>query len=85
MALNLIAPLMYAVSGVVFMADAVPSPYREWIALFPLLHAVEWVRCAYYWDYNSMILDIPYLLTFSTVLLTASLFIERQLRGRILQ
>jgi capsular polysaccharide transport system permease protein len=77
---NLSIPLIWIASGIVFFPTVIPEPYGQWLALNPLLQCVEWIRYSYYEDYPDKLLDIPYLLTFSTVLLSISLISERLAR-----
>lgn len=82
---GLIAPVVWAASGSVFMAETIPSPYREWLAINPLLHCVELGREGFYWDYHSPVANLPYVFGVSTLILALVLLTERQIRGRILQ
>lgn len=81
----LFSPLMWGLSGAMFMVNTIPSPYREWLALNPVLQCVEWIRESYYWDYRSEVLDRAYVLELSTIMIAMALLIERLMRGRVLQ
>lgn len=76
---------MWCASGAAFMINTVPVPYRDWLALNPLLQCVEWIREGYYWDYHSEVLDRTYVIGLSTALIVIVLMTERLMRGRILQ
>jgi capsular polysaccharide transport system permease protein len=74
------APVFWLGSGILFFPTAIPDPYGQWLALNPLLQCVEWIRYSYYEDYPDKLLDVPYLLTFSTACLSISLISERLAR-----
>lgn len=81
----ILSPILWASCGAVFMIDTIPAPYQGWLALNPLVHAVELARQSFYWDYRSSVLDIAYPFMVSTVLITLVLGAERLVRGRLLQ
>ncbi|WP_036262327.1 ABC transporter permease [Methylocapsa aurea] len=74
---NLTMPLMWVSSGVIFFPSNIPEPYNYWIALNPLLQCVEWIRYSYYENYPDRILNVSYLLSFSTACLAFGLIGER--------
>lgn len=74
---NLSIPVFWAASGIIFFPTAIPEPYGQWLALNPLLQCIEWIRYSYYEDYPDKLLNIPYLLTYSTACLTLSLIAEK--------
>lgn len=80
-----ISPVLWASCGAMFMIDTIPSPYRELLALNPLLHCVELARYSYYWDYRTSVLDASYPLMVSTTLIALVLGVERLIRGKIAQ
>jgi len=73
----LTATLMWISSGIIFFPAAIPEPYSKWLSFLPLLQCIEWIRYSYYEDYPDKILNIPYLLTFSTACLAISLISEK--------
>jgi ABC-type polysaccharide/polyol phosphate export permease len=56
---------LYFVSGIFYHPSMVPAGFREWMLWNPLVHAIEWVRQAYYPFYISPYLDVEYLLRFA--------------------
>lgn len=78
--ISLIIVVMYLSSGVLFFPAAIPDPYAQWLAFNPLLQCAEWLRYSYYDDYPDKLLNIPYLLSFSTVCLVAGLAGDRVAR-----
>lgn len=79
-AYSLSVPLMWIASGVIFFPSIIPEPYDQWLALNPLLQCVEWMRYSYYEDYPDRLLNVPYLISFSTACLAFSLIGERLAR-----
>ncbi|HET6377557.1 MAG TPA: ABC transporter permease [Methylocella sp.] len=78
--ISLFIVVLYLSSGVLFFPAAVPDPYAQWLAFNPLLQCVEWLRSSYYDDYPDKLLNIPYLLSFTTVCLTLGLAGDRLAR-----
>ena len=76
---------MYFTSGVFFIPTALPERIRNILWYNPLLHAVEWLRSAYYDGYGYGMLSRTYLLVSATLILFAGLLIERAIRGRLLE
>lgn len=76
--------LLYMVSGIFFVADAMPETVRYYLSFNPVLQVVEWMRSAYYDGYG-LILDKEYTVTFAVLLIIVGLSIERLYRGRFLQ
>lgn len=76
---------MYFVSGIFYHPDMMPSSIREWILWNPIVHALEWVRQAFYPLYVSPHLDKEYLCRWAVFcLLLAMLLVmagQRRLRA----
>lgn len=75
----ILKPLFF-ISGIFYVPDHLPPSLLDWLRWNPLLHAVEWTRQGYYPDYDSMVLDRPYLLSVSAVLVCIALAGERLIR-----
>lgn len=69
--------VLYITSGVLFVPDQLPNVAREILSWNPLLHAVEWIRTAYYGGYESRTLDKPYLIGWGAGSLFLSLVMLR--------
>lgn len=80
----LVVLLLYAASGIFFVADDLPEVARYYLSFNPLLHAVEWMRSAYYPGYGSLTLDKTYLLSWALCTIFGGLALERLVRGRLL-
>ena len=81
----LLAIILWAASGVMFVPDALPEAMRTPLSYLPTLQGVEWMRSAYYQDYGATILDKTYLISFALVTLFIGLVLERLVRGKMLQ
>jgi len=75
--------LLYLISGVFFVPDALPEQLRYYLSFNPVLQVVQWMRSAYYEGYGSH-LDKQYAVAFAVLMLVAGLTIERLYRGRFL-
>lgn len=80
----LITILLWMMSGVTFMPSAIPEPARSWLAYNPILHSIEWMRCAFYESYTSTVLDKTYVLVFGCASILLGLALERGMRGFLL-
>ena len=79
----LIQVILYLISAIAFVPDALPEGLRYYLSFNPAMQVVEWMRFAYYDGYGST-LDRGYTLAFGTVLLFAGLLCERLFRGQLL-
>jgi capsular polysaccharide transport system permease protein len=80
----LVMIVLYAASGILFVPDSLPEIARFYLSFNPVLHAVEWMRSAYYPGYGSLVLDKTYLLAWGACTIFGGLALERLLRGRVL-
>ena len=77
--------ILWITSGVVFYPEALPEVVRYGLSFNPCVHAIEWMRMAYFDGYTSTVFDKVYLLGFGLISLLLGLVMERLLRGRLLQ
>lgn len=56
---------LFLVSGVFFLPDAIPHPYREILLFNPLAHVIMLFRKGFYPEYRAMGLDMNYLYLFA--------------------
>jgi len=84
-AYTLVIIITYMASGVMFVPDALPEQARYYLSFNPVLHAVEWMRSAYYDGYGSIVLDKGYLLAWGVGTTFLGLLLERLIRGRLLR
>lgn len=77
--------LIYILSGTLFVASALPDAIAYPLSFNPVLHAVEWMRLAYYEGYSGRLLDKQYLLVFGMTSLCLGLLLERMFRRIMLE
>ncbi len=77
--------LVYIGSGTLFVISSLPDIISMPLSYNPVVHAVEWMRAAYYPTYSTKILDKDYLIGFGMTSLFLGLLLERLLRGKILE
>jgi capsular polysaccharide transport system permease protein len=75
---------VYILSGTLFVPSYLPKDVISILSWNPVLHAVEWMRLAYFPDYPRQVLDRQYLLTFSGISLATGLLLERIARVIVL-
>jgi capsular polysaccharide transport system permease protein len=80
----LIIVALWMTAGIFFVPDVLPEPLRWLISWHPVAQAIEWMRSAYYGDYQSVILDRGYLIAVGVGTLFAGLLLERTARGHLL-
>lgn len=51
---------IYLISGVFFLPDAIPHPYKDIVLLNPLIHVTMHFRTGFYDEYRALGLDINY-------------------------
>ncbi len=77
--------IVYITSGTLFVISNLPDVIAVPLSYNPVVHAVEWMRSAYYPTYSTKILDKSYLVGFGLTSLFVGLALERVLRGRMLE
>jgi capsular polysaccharide transport system permease protein len=73
----MIGRVLFMISGIFFVPDALPRNVLEYLAWNPYLHGVEWARQAYYLNYRSSVLDPGYLAAWAIAALLIGLAMER--------
>jgi capsular polysaccharide transport system permease protein len=76
-------PLLF-ISGVFFTADMVPGAYREYALLNPLLHMMEWMRSAFFVQFESPHMSLDYAIGTALFTVFFGLLLLRGLNKRIL-
>jgi len=77
--------VLWMSSGILFLPSSLPVFVQTIISYNPTLHAVEWMRTAYFMGYTSTILDKGYLISWGVGTLFSGLVLERLIRRRLLQ
>jgi capsular polysaccharide transport system permease protein len=80
----LVIIVFYMSSGIMFVPDALPEGARYILSFNPVLHAVAWMRSAYYEGYGTILLDKGYLLAWGIFTIFGGFALERLIRGRVL-
>lgn len=81
----LLMVVIYVSSGTLFIVSALPDQISYILSWNPVVHAVDWMRSAYYPTYSTKILDKQYLLGFGLGSLCLGLTLERTLRWKVLE
>ena len=81
---TLVQIILWMSAGIFFVPSAMPADVQALLVWHPVLHAVEWMRSAYYDGYGTALLDKTYLLAWGAGSLFVGLLLERLLRGRLL-
>ncbi|MBL1256577.1 ABC transporter permease [Methylocystis sp. Sn-Cys] len=81
-AFTLAAVLLYMLSGVYEPSYAFSEEVRDYYSYNPLFQIVEWLRSAYYTNYDPYIVNKVYVVEFASVSLALGLLGERFLRGK---
>nr|WP_234908106.1 ABC transporter permease [Ensifer canadensis] len=64
---------LFMVSGVFFLPDGLPEPFREYLLYNPVAHIIMYFRKSIYPEYRGEFLDTSYVLEFSAVCLVLGL------------
>ena len=76
----LIIIVIWITCGIGIDPEVLPDPYGYYMSFNPVLHAVEWMRMAYYPNYHPRLLDKSYLLAFSLVSFSLGIIMEKVFR-----
>ena len=74
--------ILWLLSGVLALPDALPEIVRYYMSFNPLLQVVEWTRSAYYPSYTGTFMDHGYAIGWGIGLVFSGLLLERLIRGR---
>lgn len=80
----LVRILLWIASGVAFLPDNLPEPYRTALSYNPMAQSVEWMRVAYYEGVGAGFLDKAYVIKFGVCAVFVGLLAERVSRGHLL-
>lgn len=75
---------LFFVSGVIFLHETVPQPYRDWLAWNPLAHVVGAARSGFYARYEATWVDPIYVFSIAGVTLVTGLVFLRRYHSDIL-
>lgn len=72
-------------SGIWFLPEQVPQPYRDYMLYNPLMHVVMWFRSGFYRDFKAASLDAPYAIGCGVLLVAVGLALMRVTRRKLLE
>lgn len=75
--------IMMPLSGVFFVAEQIPPSFREPLLWGPVLHITQLCRMGQFGHFNSIYVDIPYVLTWCVVLTFFGMLTLRSIRSRV--
>ena len=75
---------LFFISGLFFTAEMMPREAREILLYNPILHMIEWLRSAFFVEFESRFVSIEYALGAAVGTLLVGLLLQRGLRSRIL-
>ena len=67
---------MFLISGVLFLFDSVPQPFRDMLWYNPLVHIVGLMRSGIYATYDASYVSVAYVIGLSLLLLLAGLYMQ---------
>ncbi|GEP58626.1 ABC transporter permease [Reyranella soli] len=80
----LLSPL-FLLSGLWFLPESVPPPFRGYLLYNPLMHCIMWVRSGYYRNYDPPDLDRGYAVLSSALTVAIGLMLLRATRRKLLE
>lgn len=75
---------MYFFSGIWFLPDDVPPPYRDYLTYNPVLHLITWFRLGFYTNYPINYFRPMYAIWWTIALVLLGLVLERLSRAKLL-
>ncbi|MFN3938580.1 MAG: ABC transporter permease [Gemmobacter sp.] len=75
---------LFLISGVFWLIDEVPEPYRGWLYLNPVAQVVAQTRKAFYVNYNAPAVSLAYVFLFGLIALVFGLLLLYRDNRRIL-
>lgn len=66
---------LFMVSGVFFLPESLPNPFRDFLLYNPLVHVIMWFREGIYPEYRADLLDKGYVIEFALVCFVAGLLL----------
>lgn len=83
--INIAMMPLYFLSGVIFPVDVIPQPYRDWVMLNPIVHAVDAMRVGFAPHYHIPdAADFIYPWQVALALIVVGLLLHRRFANRLL-
>jgi capsular polysaccharide transport system permease protein len=81
---NMLSFPLWIFSGIWFLPEQVPQPFREYVLYNPLTHVVLMFRSCFYGNYKPIYLDISYIVEVTGVAVLLGLALMQVARRRVL-
>jgi capsular polysaccharide transport system permease protein len=78
--MSILSRPLFFISGIFFIPSLLNEEILNFLIYNPLLHAIEWVRNSTYTNYDSLVLNKSYLISFVIILLIFGFLLERVTR-----
>lgn len=75
---------MFIISGVLFLYDTIPQPYRDYLWYNPLVHVVGLMRRGFYPTYDANYVSLPYVIGIALICLAVGLLLLRRYHQELL-
>ena len=75
---NILHRPIFIVSGVFFVFESIPEPYRSILWYNPLVHIIGMMRSGFFTTYDAVYASPPYVFAFGMIALTIGLFFLRR-------
>lgn len=75
---------MFLISGIFFLYQSVPQPYRDYLWYNPLVHVIGMMRSGFYSSYDAPYVSVSYVMGLSLVLTVMGLILLRRYHREIL-
>ena len=76
---------LWVFSGIFYLPEQVPQPFRDYMLYNPVMHAVMCFRTGFYRDYKAVYLDTSYAMGGAALLLVVGLALMRVARRKLLE
>jgi capsular polysaccharide transport system permease protein len=76
---------LYFLSGVMYPASAIPTPYQDWFLLNPFVHGIELLRAGFFSQYHALPrVSLGYLVGFAMVTIVLGLALQIRFAPRLM-
>lgn len=72
-------------SGIWFLPEQIPQPYRDYMLFNPIMHFIVWFRTGFYRDFKPASLDPAYTISVTALALAIGLALMRVARRKVLE
>src|SRR5262249_1807758 len=75
---------LWFLSGIFFLPEQVPEPFRNYLLYNPLIHVILIFRMGFYHDFRPALLDTPYVVGFAVLVFALGLAAMRVAHRQVL-